>query len=126
MSTLGKSYQDVIDQIDKNVEQAIKEAAFGKMYSEKRVIYTAYEMDEYDIPISNLDEVPVKGKIKFVSEDGEWHSPVLDSPTWLQIAVYANAMLIATDEFYFKYFDDFEVVDNENGIMIANFNMETN
>jgi hypothetical protein len=117
MSTLGKSYQQAMSQIDEMVKTAIEEAG-----DKQQIYYTAYETDQFDVPINNLEEIPVQGKIKFVDEDGEWESPILDSPTWLRIVIFANRMVIETEAWY-RSFDDFDITDNQDGIMIAEFEM---
>ena len=118
MSTLGMSYQEIVEQIDNKVKEAVKE-----FYENPSVVYSAYEYDEWDKPIDNLSEVPVKDKIKFISEDGEWESTVIDSPTWLQIAVIANRMINETKD-YKRHFKDFNVFEEKDGVLIANFIME--
>lgn len=101
MSTLGMSFQDVTEQIDEAIKNKLSEG------EELNIIYSAYDLDERDIPINNLNEVPVEGKIKFV--EGEFESEVMDSPTWLDIAIVANKMISKTRDFQNKYFEDFNV-----------------
>lgn len=115
MSGLSKAYQEAMDKIDGKVEEAIKQDGANRHY----VMYSAYDFDQWETPIDNLDEVPVKGKIRFESEDGEWKSGVLESPTWLEITVVANHMIIETGDYHHVYVEDFDVIANEDGIMIA-------
>jgi hypothetical protein len=113
MSTLGMSYQQVMEQIDSIVEETIK--LTGKKQS---VVYSAYEEDEYGNPINNLKEIAIKGMIKFV--DGEdFVSLPLFSPTWLDIAIVANEMINQTKDYQNRHFKDFDVFDNQDGVMIA-------
>lgn len=116
MSTLGMSYGDILDYFDKEVSKIIKETEKDdKLY----VIYSAYELNEFDIPIDNLKQIPTKGKIRFVSEDGEWKSEIFESPTWVEIAAIANKMIIETQDYFHSYFEDFDVFDTEDDVLIA-------
>ena len=114
MSTLGKAYQVALNGIENRVSKAIEEFC-----DTHRIVYSAYEMDQFDTPIDNLDDVPVKGKVKFTTEDGSWESDEYESPTWLQIAVIVNHMINETEDYYNKYFMDFDIVDNRDGVMIC-------
>ena len=116
MSTLSKAYQNAYDKIQDEVEKAIKES--GQKIELK---YAAYDWDDADIPLNNLKEVPVKGKVKFVDQ-GEWtsnykpfESDICDSPTWLEIAVIANKMVTVTGDKHHVFLEslgDYEVDDN--------------
>ena len=117
MSIIGKSYRQAINQIDEMVKIAIEETG-----DEQQIYYTAYETDQFDIPINNLEDIPVQGKIKFVNASGEWESPILISPTWLEITIFANRMAIETYSWY-RSFNDFEIIYNQDDVMIAEFEM---
>jgi hypothetical protein len=101
------SYRQAADAIAKRIEKAL--VADGQNL--KRVIYSAYETDDDDVPIDNLDEVPVEGRIKLVAgadwnEDGErYESDWVESPTYLQLAVMANAMLHQVRDGHHLYFE---------------------
>ena len=112
MSYITKSYQEMMTEMDDMIDKALGE-------TERYVLYSAYETDEFDRPINNLEKTPVKGKIKFISEDYEWESEVYDSPTWLDIAVIANKMIIGTQDYNNKYLEDIDIFDSKNGITTA-------
>jgi hypothetical protein len=117
MSTLGMTYQQIMDQIDSRVLEAVE--ASGESQS---VVYSAYEEDEWGNPINNLDEIPVEGKIKFVDKEKTFESEVLDSPTWLEITVVANKMVNKTSDYQNRHFYDFDVFKverNDGKIMTA-------
>jgi len=86
---------------------AIRKALGG---IQPHVFYSVYDTDpETGNPINNLNDVAIKGKaILYAKADTFWgdsdgedfFSPVLENPTWLEIAVYANAMIIATRDFH--------------------------
>lgn len=113
MSALGMSYQQIMDEIDSTVENAIKST--GKKVF---VVYSAYDEDEYGNPINNLKETAIKGIVKFV--DGEdFASLPLSSPTWLDIAIVANEMINQTKDYQNRHLKDVDVFDNQDGVMVA-------
>lgn len=115
MGTLSKSYQDAYNEIQNMVEEAITKSTIPLLLK-----YSAYEWGDSDIPINNLKEVPIKGKVKFFDEgSGEirYESEVMDSPTWLEIAVAANMMLHVTCEKFATHLDELEVFEvDEDGV----------
>lgn len=118
MSGISKAYLEPINEIDDMVNAEIK-----KGNEERNIVYSAYDVDEFDVPINNLNEVPVKGKIKFVNEDKTWESEIYDSPTWLQIAVIANEMINETQDYMHVYLEDIDVIKNNGDFVVARFFM---
>ena len=93
------------------------------------VVYSACE-SENGIPQDNLDEVPVQGTVKFIYEDswgeGKYRSPVMESPTWLQIAVLANQAIKLSGDMHHVFLEgvDFERTDKaEGGQKVAVYNL---
>ena len=68
MSGLSKAYLDAMGKIEKKVEEACKKAGHEKV----KVIYSAYGFDEFDTPIDNLNEVPIRGKAIFKDQGNFW------------------------------------------------------
>lgn len=125
MNTLGMSYQEIMTKIDETIKNALSfKNGYATKPDELYIIYSAYEEDEYGIPKINLNEIPFKGKIKFVNEDETYESEVYDSPTWLDIAVIANTMIMTTKDFQKKSFRDIDIFNNKNGVAIATLIME--
>lgn len=117
MSGLGKAYQDAVNEIENIIQKEIEE----KFCDRKYVNYAAYDSDEYDIPINNLNDIPITGKVRFVNE--EFDSGVFENPTWLDIAVIANRMLFDTAEYLNVYLEDVEAIKHEDGVTTAIFHM---
>lgn len=117
MSNLGMSYEQIINSIDNKVNKAIKLLT----KEDVSVVYAAYSTDEWDKPIDNLKDIPIHGKVKFIND--EFESQILDSPTWLVIAIIANKMLNKIGDYQNKYLKDVEVIENKNGIFITKFIM---
>lgn len=89
------------NQMEEKIEAAVK--ADGQ--PEVHVIYSAYESDERDNPIDNLNEIAFDGEgilVGFRDEfwggkaSQDYISPVLNDPTWLEVCVHANKMIELT------------------------------
>lgn len=96
------------------------------------VDFSAYRDGEGGLPVDNLDEVAVRGRVKFAAgadrcwggEDSRsWESPVLTDPTWLDLAVQANDMMRRTNDSHHSFLEGVEVVGAEGGTQIARFLM---
>lgn len=94
------------------------------------VFYSAYQSDAADLPIDNLDEVAIDGKVRFHAEHdpdaGEgrpYTSAVVDSPTWLDVAVLANEMIKTTGDSHHQFLESIFIVGEKNGTKLARFSM---
>lgn len=129
------AYRVASDAIEERVEAAIRESG-----EQVHVIYSAYKMDERDVPVDDLDESPILGPVVFEQlsdwkgEEAEgydretwddYRSGVADSPTWLTIAVFANRMIETTGDFHHVFLEG--VMDTgrktEDGVPIYSFSM---
>lgn len=118
MSTLGLSHQEIMKQIDEAVENEIK--IYGEEVS---IVYAAYDEDEWGNPVNNLDQIPIENKVKFVSDDGSFESSILFTPTWLEIACWANRMINETKDYQNRHLKDVDVFGEEDGILLVHFMM---
>ena len=92
------------------------------------VRFSAYKIDENEIPINNLNDIVVNGKVKFISPKNIWKnekytSVIVENPTWLDITVLANEMIIKTQDKHHIYLEDIEFVREEKDIKIYDFIM---
>ncbi len=94
------------------------------------VFYSAYTTDNNGLPIDNLDDIAIEGRVKFhVTHDPFWgsgnpySSHVVESPTWLDIAVLANKMIKTTGNSHHHYLENVLIVDEDDGTKIAQFLM---
>ena len=94
------------------------------------VFYSAYKSDEHRLPIDNLDSIAIEGKVKFLAPaddfwgDGKaYESEVVESPTWLTVAVLANAMIRTTCDYHHQFLETVYAVTEESGVTIAHFGM---
>jgi hypothetical protein len=83
------------------IDAAIQAQIAANIEGELRVVYAAAPEDADGLPIDNLAEVALAGPVRFVEIDdrdgARYESGVVDSPTWLQVAVLANDMLRQLD-----------------------------
>jgi hypothetical protein len=110
------------------------EAAYQNRYNNKpseplSVTFSAYSTDGDDIPIDNLDKVPVAGRMKFVAEPDSWstkryESPVVESPTWLEIVLLADDMIKTIEDFHHVFLENIRHARTEaDGTRIYHFTM---
>lgn len=114
--------------ITSRVRKAIKESGQKKVY----VCYSAYKLDDNDEPIDNLDEIAFHGKAILTSDADEffggeksknYRSEVIENPTWLQVAVLANAMIRRTRDTHHCFLEGLSVVDKKGDVTILDFLM---
>ena len=69
--------------------------------SERLVEFGAYDVESVagigEVPIDNLEATAVKGHVVF-SRNPDFLSEVIESPTWLDIAVIANESIVETGD----------------------------
>lgn len=80
--------------------------------------------------LDNLDEIAHEGRIQFVhADDGFWGngttytSPVEVNATRLRIAVLANEMIMATQDFHHVFLEGIDCTGEKDGVTIAEFAM---
>ena len=119
-----KKWQAAVEPMEKRVDEAVK-----KNGQKPYVIYSAYKHDEDGIPIDNLDEIAVEGNCVFIESgdtffgDGSrYESDVFYNPTWLDIAVLANEMIIATGDKHHVFFEGINHTGREQGAGINKIN----
>lgn len=106
MSGLTKAYDEALNAMQDKIDAKIK-----SFCEEIYVIYSAYDYDEWDNPVDNLNEIPIKGKVVFFNSYETFDSGVYENPTWLDICVIANRMIIETKDYHHIYLEDVDVVD---------------
>ena len=88
-----------------NAIHAKIEAALGE--EGRSVFYSAYETEVISgigtVPVENLHKTAVEGTVIFELED--FRSAPLTDPTWLDVAVVANAAIIATDTLHSNFLE---------------------
>ena len=126
--TAWSRYTELSERIDARVAQACKDAGHKKV----RVDYSAYKTDKDDMPIDNLDQVAVEGKVILVghaddffggSKSKDYRSDILENPTWLQVAVCANKMIKRTRDTHHCFLEGLTRIGEEDGIQVYEFFM---
>ncbi len=118
--------------IDDRVEDACKKARAYPC----RVDYAAYQTDENDVPIDNLDDIAATGKIRLVMkktkfyckpQGKDYQSDILESPTWLTVAVCADRMIKTTRDYHHVFLEGItklpDSMQTEEGVTLYTFDM---
>ena len=92
------------------------------------VIYNAHPGFWRIFPIDNLDETAIEGSVIFIREPNEfttvrYESEVIRNPTWKDVCILANEMVLRTCDIHHRYLEDVEIIDRTNEIQIAKFIM---
>lgn len=106
---------------NKNYETVKSRLAADRPDDERHITFSVSNkknMDEY----VNINDVARKGKIKFVMwKDIDWQegqnyrcketyiSDVVESPTWLDVCVLANDMILKTCDTHHRFLEDIEI-----------------
>lgn len=89
-------WEKAVDEIENIVNKACKDAGHKKVY----ITYSAYNEDVNGIPINNLNDIAVNGKVILIVKSTSFFggpksrpyvSDVLTDPTWLDVCIQANA-----------------------------------
>lgn len=124
--------QEAFEAALNGMEVVIDEAISAAGQDETLVMYSAYESDENDVPVNNLNEVAVEGRVVLVqSKDKYWGGPdskqyqseVLENPTWLQVAVCANAMIAVTNDRHHVFLEGLTYCTTRDGVKVYRFSM---
>ena len=122
-ATTTSKYKIISRSIDDTINAAIK----AKNPEAKcHVIYSAYDSDENGDPINNLDDIAATGPVVFESNSYYGHdfSVRLIDPTWLDVAVVANDMIIETQDFHHIYLEGIMVIRGDHqDVSYATINM---
>ena len=107
--------QERIDQALTNIRNRVRSSIEGECV----VIYDAFSYDD-DMAIDNLDDIAIKGRVRVEDEIYETYtSKILTDPTWLELTIEANRMMIASKDHHHIYFENFDVVsETSDGIKI--------
>lgn len=110
-----KEWQRRYDAISKQVCAQVKQECL--------VRFSAYHEDKRGMPVNNLHEVVLQGRvIVFAMHDPFWgkgkhfRSEKLRNPTWLDLARVANQMIHVTGDHHHIYLEDYAVVHEQDGI----------
>lgn len=124
-SAWGRAFTLIEDRVD----EAYRKRFNNKPADPINVTYSAYKSDDDNIPIDNLDDVPVQGRVKFVAEPDSWstkryESPVVESPTWLEITLIADDMIKTIEDFHHIFLENIRhAKTEEDGTKIYHFIM---
>ena len=94
------------------------------------VRFEAYEKDADGLPVDNLDERVIQGRAQFMKVNavkgyGHWDyvSPIQKNPTWMQVCVLANEMLLKTDDRQHVHLEGLELFSYDGKLWQIVFDM---
>jgi hypothetical protein len=106
------------------MQQRISKRVDGKCF----LVFSAHKFDHNRVPIDNLDEVPIPGKVKIRVgrshfSDGKltklFESEILRDPSWLDLCAIAHAHILRARDRTNRYLDTAEIVGNEGDVTIV-------
>jgi hypothetical protein len=114
-----------------SASDAIQNRVRARVGPKCSVFFSVYKFDSDKVPIDNLDDVPITGKviIKGIRDRSrgqlskDYESPIMESPTWLDLCEIANDQIAATRDRVHRYLENVEVVGNMGDIQVAVFRL---
>lgn len=77
------------------------------------VFYSAYPTNKMGDALNNLNDTAIVGTVvlvaetdEFWGEGGNYISEPITNPTWLELAVLANKMIVTTGDYHHKFFEN--------------------
>jgi hypothetical protein len=117
------------DEWGKRYDAIIKEAC-GHIEGECLVNYSAYLNDKNELPINNLKQVAIKGKVVLLKKHElfwgagkNFKSKHLENPTWLDLTIEANKMILTTGDRHHRYLEGFDILYEKGGIKYVELSM---
>jgi len=116
---LDKAYAAAFD--------AIQDRLKARLNRKCCLTFSAFGIDQNKLPIDNLDEVPVPGKIKLHARRGkicgrafkDFESTVFENPTWLDLCEIAHAQIRRFVGRRHCYLEAADIVDKVGDIPIV-------
>ena len=94
-----------------------------KQKTKKKILvkYSNYNTDKNNIPINNLDDIAVKGSVKFYQKKDklygenskDFESKIIKNPTWFDIILLANDMIHTTKDNHHIYLEGIKKKNNK-------------
>lgn len=94
-----------------------------KQKTKKKILvkYSNYDTDKNNIPINNLDNIAVKGNVKFYQKKNklygenskDFESKIIKNPTWFDIILLANDMIHTTKDNHHIYLEGIKKKNNK-------------
>jgi hypothetical protein len=119
-----KAYAFACDAIQDRIKTRVGRKSF--------LVFSAYNFDGDKVPVDNLDDVPVIGKVLIrgsrtpkIPRSKDYESSIMESPCWLDLCAIANDQMTATRDRDHRYLEAIEVIENIDDIQIARFCLES-
>ena len=120
------AYGAALDAIRHRVRNAMQHRVRNAVGVDCQVQYSAYLLDDHNVPIDNLDEVAASGRVQFVRESSylfggqrsrKYISLVVENPTWLDVCRCAAESITVTLDNHHVYLEGVEYLkDCQDGV----------
>lgn len=117
------------DEAFERMNNRIRQSIDGESY----VVYSAYDTNDDDIPIDNLDELAIEGNVRFyqrynahwdsTGKGQDYKSHVIKDPTWLDVAKLCNEMIKITGDKTHVFLEGIHYGRQEQDYMLISFTM---
>ena len=128
MTTIAKTYKPTAkEKAYGKALDAIHARIKAKIGRTPVVFYSAYKTVD-GIPVDNLDEIAVKGEVRFVAKhDPFWGgdkgkdfiSATVENPTWLEVVAIADKMIRVTCDYHHCFLEAVERVRTIGSVRTA-------
>ena len=108
-----KYFNEMLDYFNLILKNNIK----GKVF----VNYSAYKLDKNGVPINNIYDSPVNGRVRFYRkyDDNEYYSNYITNPTWLDICKIANESIIKLKDKDHIFLED--IIKTKNNLFSSDY-----
>ena len=121
--TIDEEFEGKLDAINTRIHEALRGEPMRVCYS--------VASDAEAMPVDNLDEVPIRGAVRLVyrynpvfsAGGSDFESLLLESPSWLTVAVMANAAIEQTGDTAHRFLEGMHLLRREGGVVTAELSM---
>lgn len=121
-------HPDIVSQIINNRMYTMLSLMHQKLRDNgvKTIRFSAYPLDEFDVPVDNLDEVVYKGEVTYTrqvdpdyrywsSENATDFTVDLVDPTWMDLCIATENSLDSIDNYHHIFLEGYWIHKDENG-----------
>lgn len=103
-----------------NVIENIRIDLESRIVNNIHVRYASYILDEKGIPVNNLHQLAIRGKVAvIVNLDGYIETlSFIEDPTYLDLSVLANEQIIWSGDYHHCFFEGFKIIGFCNDIIL--------
>jgi len=133
------SYLRTPDEFKQEIEnRTATQSVYDAMYNQVEedceppchIEFSAYPNDDNDVPINNLNDVAIKGRVVLMDDGhggfdgGSYVSAIIEDPTWIQLCYLFNESVKITKDFHHRFLEGVQhdpKVVREDELMVYRF-----